>query len=364
MNTDDQGEQKRPLTKGDATARWSGFSPRQRRTGVPLEYQESEMAKQPLLRNLNVDRKMKPYVERMRLRLKDHRTSDSQVKMLMENSRNDMKKILLKKKIPEQAAERAIGKAISIALDYQLEPLRRERCFSDKKAAERDRKHLIKRLDDLMYALSKLPPFGKRALDKITAEQDWRHFDTEVFTELIHALMQALSKFQFSSASHARAAMNEARLPGSKHPRVMAIDRTARPAILDLWDTIPATTRVQVEAHLRRLSRGKSALQFLRHLKTGLAKFNPRSKKGRSPATMRVFAHRIAGIWIGLGLRVGRAATEYDSVFQRFCRHALAAVGEHSGVSRRQVRNLQNKIANSVGYDFPNRNRHTPHTPD
>jgi hypothetical protein len=360
MNTDDQGEQKRPLTKGNATARWSGFFGR---TGVPLEYQESEMAKQPLLRNLNVDRKMKPYVERMRLRLKDHQTGDSQVKMLMENS-NEMKKILLKKKIPEQAAERAIGEAISIALDYRLEQLRRERYLSDKKAAERDRKHLIKRLDDLIYAVSKLPRLAKCELDKITAEQDWQDFDTEMFTELIHALMQALSKFQFSSASDARAAMNEARLPGSKHPRVMAIDRTARPAILDLWDTIPATTRVQVEAHLRRLSRGKSALQFLRHLKTGLVKFNPRSKKGRLPAITRVFAHQIAGIWIGLGLRVGRAATDYDSVFQRFCRHTLAAVGEHSGVSRRQVRNLQNKIANSVGYDFPNRNRHTPHTPD
>jgi hypothetical protein len=360
MNTDDQGEQKRPLTKGNATARWSGFFGR---TGVPLEYQESEMAKQPLLRNLNVDRKMKPYVERMRLRLKDHQTGDSQVKMLMENS-NEMKKILLKKKIPERAAERAIGEAISIALDYRLEQLRRERYLSDKKAAERDRKHLIKRLDDLIYAVSKLPRLAKCELDKITAEQDWQDFDTEMFTELIHALMQALSKFQFSSASDARAAMNEARLPGSKHPRVMAIDRTARPAILDLWDTIPATTRVQVEAHLRRLSRGKSALQFLRHLKTGLVKFNPRSKKGRLPAITRVFAHQIAGIWIGLGLRVGRAATDYDSVFQRFCRHTLAAVGEHSGVSRRQVRNLQNKIANSVGYDFPNRNRHTPHTPD
>ena len=318
------------------------------------------MAKQPLVRNLSVDRKMKPYVDRMRLRPKDHQTSNSQGMMLVENSRNEMKKILLKKKIPEQAAERAIDKAGAMALDYQLEPLRRERCFSDKKAAERHRKRLIKHVDDLIYAVSKLPPFGKRELNKITAEQDWRNFDTEIFTELIHALMQALSKFQFSSAIDARAAMNEARLPGSKHPRVIAIGRTARPAILDLWDTIPATTRVQVEAHLRRLSRGKSVLQFLRHLKTGLVKFNPRSKRGRSPAIMSVFAHRIAGIWIGLGLRVGRAATESDSVFQRFCRHALAAIGQHSGVSRRQVRNLQNKIANSVGYNLPIGTRHNP----
>jgi hypothetical protein len=96
-------------------------------------YQESEMAKQPLVRNLSVDRKMKPYVDRMRLRPKDHQTSNSQGKMLVENSRNEMKKILLKKKIPEQAAERAIDKAGAMALDYQLEPLRRERCFSDKK---------------------------------------------------------------------------------------------------------------------------------------------------------------------------------------------------------------------------------------
>jgi hypothetical protein len=208
------------------------------------------MTKEPLLRNLSVDRKMKPYVDRIRLRPENHQTSDSQLKMLRENSRNEMKKILLKKKIPAHAAEPAIDKAVAIALDYQLERLRRERYFSDKKAAEKYRKRLIRQLDDLIYAVSKLPRLAKRELNKITAEQDWRDFDTEVFTELIHALMQALSNFQFSSASDARAAMNEARLPGSKHPRVIAIDRTARPAVLDLWDMIPATTRVQVEAHL------------------------------------------------------------------------------------------------------------------
>ena len=53
-------------------------------------------------------------------------------------------------------------------------------------------------------------------------------------------------------------------------------------------------------------------------------------------------------IWTGLGLKIGRAydgaqGKNVESNFQRFARLALAAVGDNSVVSRRQITNFKKK---------------------
>ena len=121
--------------------------------------------------------------------------------------------------------------------------------------------------------------------------------------------------------------------------------------ILDLWEVIPAQTRTQVEAGLRKWvpSTQRPAIKFFNRLVFLLAEFRPQLNKGRRRAIEGRFGQGLARIWRGLGLHVGRAFNgEFDrhveSSFQRFARLALTAVGDDSRISSRQIDNLKSTL--------------------
>jgi hypothetical protein len=194
--------------------------------------------------------------------------------------------------------------------------------------------------------MAELPPLAKGKLNKIVAERDWRNFDTETFNELILAMTGALSQSSPAcTAEKVITIMNEKIRSGS-HPAVAQVVRTARPALVELWEIIPAETRTQVEANLRNWvpPKRRPAIEFVNRLVALLEKFRPELKRGRRFPIARRLGQRVARIWHGLGLDVGRAFSghsKYQGTFQRFIRWALIAVGEDSRLSNRQVTNLK-----------------------
>src|SRR6185437_7966638 len=109
---------------------------------------------------------------------------------------------------------------------------------------------LIKHVKDLAQMLAKLPRSTKGELNKITTGLNWRQFDSEVFSELVHAMLDVLSHAPASRfATGARSLIVES-LRSSNDRVATKINRTAAPAIMELWDTIPAATRTQTESSL------------------------------------------------------------------------------------------------------------------
>jgi hypothetical protein len=302
-----------------------------------------------LRENFKIANQMKPYGNRLRFRLVHFDLADQDNKLRLEDARREMTNILIKKKIREEEAQRAVAEALDVAADHQLEALRRDKCLRDLSRSKGFLKRLRKQLDRLNQAISKLPPLAKGKLNKIVVEQDWQNFDTETFAKLIRAMADTLANLSPACiANKASWAMNES-ARGSKDPAVAQIARTAPPVIFELWETIPAGTRTQVEADLRNWlpSTRRPAAEFLNHFSALLGKFRPRRKRGRWPPIERRFGERVARIWNGLGLRVGRAfsgKSEYSGTFQRFIRVALTAVGDDTRLSNRQVVNLKSDI--------------------
>jgi len=309
-----------------------------------------------LIEKFKVSTRMQPYANRLRLRLVHLDLADPKNKKRLEDTSRKMIDLLMKKNIREHVARQAVAEALDIAADHQLEVLRRDQNLQKLKRSKSDLKRLAKQLEVLVQTISKLPPLAKGKLNKIIAEQDWENFDTEIFSELIHAMINALSESSPACITgRARSAMVEP-IRVSKNPEVAQIVRTAPPEIIDLWEVISARTRTQVEAGLRKWvpPRRRTAIEFFNHLVSLLEKFRPQSKKGRRHAIERRFGHRLAKIWQALDLRVGRAFDgEHDrhveSSFQRFCRLALTAVGDESRISSRQIENLKSRLLRGDG---------------
>ncbi|MFZ1885761.1 MAG: hypothetical protein WAU53_19700 [Rhodoplanes sp.] len=301
--------------------------------------------------NFKVGSRMKPYANRLRLRLVHLDLADPKNKKRLEDAWRKMIDLLIKKKIREDVAQQAVAEALDIAADHQLEVLRRDQNLQELKRSKSDLRCLVKQLEVLVHAISRLPPRAKGKLNKIVAAQDWRNFDTEEFGELIHEIIRVLAKSSPACiADTALSAVTEP-LRASRHPAVAQIARTAPPATLDLWETIPAETRTQVEAALRAWAAPtrRPAVEFFNHLIFLLEKFRPQSKKGRRRAIEGRYGRRLAKIWQGLGLHVGRAFDgvhdrHVESNFQRFGRLALTAVGDKSRISTRQIEHLKSKL--------------------
>jgi hypothetical protein len=299
--------------------------------------------------NFKVTSRMKPYANRIRLRVAHLDLTDLNNKRRLENARREMTDLLIKKKkVRKKLAQQAVIQALDIAADHQLEALRRRQNLTELTRSQSSLERLLEQLDALTHEISKLPLLAKGKFNEIVAGQDWENFDTETFSELIHAMIHALSKSSPAGiVDKVRSAIIEP-VRASKHPAVVQIIRTAPPTILDLWDVIPAQTRTRVEAKLRTWvpPSQRPAIEFLNRLISLLDRCRPRLRKGRRHAIERRFGRRLARIWRGLGLHVGRAFDgEYDrhveSSFQRFARLALTAVGDDSLISNRQIENLK-----------------------
>jgi hypothetical protein len=309
----------------------------------------ASMSSGRLHENFNVANRMGPYANRLRLRLGHFDVSDPKKRRSLTAARSEMTRILLKKKIRQDEAQQAIAQTLDIAADHQLEVLRREHNFGELRRSQRHLRRLNKQLDQFSRAIDELPPLAKGKLNKIVAERDWRNFDTETFNELIVAMTDALSESSPAcTAKKVLTAMNE-KIRSGTHPAVAQIVRTARPALIELWEIIPAETRTQVEANLRNWvpPKRRPAIEFVNHLVALLEKFRPQLKLGQRPPIARRLGQRVARIWHGLGLNVGCAfsgRSTYQGAFQRFIHLALIAVGDDSRLSNRQVTNLKSHI--------------------
>jgi hypothetical protein len=275
-----------------------------------------------------------------RPRLGRKQALDLQAQKLLEDCRSEMAKILKRKKVPEDEAKSAVERTLEIATYHPLERPRRDRYLENQAEAIQGLKRLLKHVERIARAISRLTPSAQAELNRIMSWHDLRHFDTEMFAELVHTMMSAtLSPDRV--ADEMRSAMSVASLKSSNDKCVREIRRSGPPAVLELWELMPAQTRSAVERSVRRRA-PKRALAFFRHLASELKKHSPQPKRIRRPPLVRFFGHRVAVVWRKLGLHVGRAydgemAQHLESDFQKFCRLALTAVGDESRISGRQV---------------------------
>ena len=193
---------------------------------------------------------------------------------------------------------------------------------------------LIARLEELAGAIAKLPPVSKKKLNAIVANHAEHFFDTETFAAIIHSIADALPNLAPKRRAQDALDVIDQPVPG--------VARTSPPELIELWETMSAETRQRVEKEVRELAAKKSAVEFLRKLIVLLNKFLPQAKRGRLQTIQRRYIQRVGEIWASFGLRTGRAYDGFrgknvESSFQRFARLALAAVGDESIISRRQI---------------------------
>jgi hypothetical protein len=270
----------------------------------------------------------------MRMRVSDLDLGDPATASQFERNCEEMASILAKKKIPEAKAKRAIAETLEVAADHQLQGLRQKDIQRDRVRSAGDVGRLIARLEELAQAIAKLPPVSKKKLNAIAAEYTAQFFDTETFCSLICALADALP--ELGPNRRAQDVLNAIYQP------VAGIVRTSPPELIELWESISAETRRQVEKAVRASAAKRSAVEFFRKLIVLLNKLWPQAKRGRLQTIQRRYTHRVGEIWARLGLKVGHAYDGFlgknvESSFQRFARLALAAVGDGSVISRRQI---------------------------
>jgi len=107
-----------------------------------------------LIKNFQISKKMRPFANRMQLRLKNLDWTNPATANQFESSRDEMKKILAKKKIPEAKANWATTQTLEAAADHQLDMLRRDMMHK----RSRDVTKLVALLERLASAVSKLSP--------------------------------------------------------------------------------------------------------------------------------------------------------------------------------------------------------------
>jgi hypothetical protein len=300
----------------------------------------------PLLSQFRITASMQHYVLRLRLRGGDYDFgSDSEAAVAFTKHIGEMRRILMEKRIPAIVADRAILKTLEAAVDFQLAAIRYRfiKIMEDQSHGALDR--LIDTLRKLRDAIARLPPRSKGELNRqITEVLCQPIFDTEVFIDLIEALAAALPKL--SPERHAKSALAII----DSEPK-----EGRRSPVIDMWETMSATTRVSVEGLIEPTT-STSLVPWLGRLVDLLHRERPTRKPGVPRAITRVFVSRVAAIWRTLGLNPGLAynfflypATDEEigrggrteSRFQRYCHAALAAFGDLTEISARQVQQVR-----------------------
>jgi hypothetical protein len=126
--------------------------------------------------NLKVAKRMEPYAHRLRLRLEHFDRSDPKIKQRLANARKKIEQILVRKKMRPGKARRAVARTFDIAVDYQLDGLRRDQDFRDLSRSQRDVRRLIEQVDHLGGVISKLQPLARGKLNKICGEAGLAEF--------------------------------------------------------------------------------------------------------------------------------------------------------------------------------------------
>ena len=250
-----------------------------------------------------------------------------------------------KRRIPAIAADRAILKSLEAAFDFQLADLRYRflRTMGAQSRANLD--HLIRGLRQFSNAIAQLPPISKGELNKrVVGIIDQPQFNSEMFIEIVETITAAVPEI-----GPRRLAENILSLI---HPEPA---EGRRAPIIDQWEAMPATTRVKVEG-LVPANPSRSLVRWLDKVADLLEREQPARKRGAPHSISQAFVSRIARIWRTLGLnaglaynfilhpandeRIGRGGP-VESLFQRYCRAALTAIGDPTEISARQVVNYR-----------------------
>ena len=313
------------------------------------------MAASRLLGQFRISGAMRPYVLRLRLRGSDFEfgaTADRAAAFT--KCIGEMRRILLEKgRVSAIAADRAILKTLKAAVDFQLADLR-YRCLKTMEArslATLD--HLVRDLRQLSDAIAHLPPTSKGQLNKrVFAKTNQAPFDSEVFIEIIETIEQALPDIGPRRLANNVLSLIRPEPGGWIDPEPGGV---RRPPIIDQWESMPAMTRVKVEAMVKAIP-SRSLVRWLDDVAGLLEREQPARKRGAPPSVARVFVSRVAAIWRTLGLSPGLAYDYFlhpadgdrighggrvESRFQRYCRAALTSVGDPTEVSARQVVNYK-----------------------
>jgi hypothetical protein len=204
-------------------------------TATSPRFRGNKMNSKPLLDQFRISASMQHYVLRIRLRGGDFDFgADPEAAVAFTKRIEEMRRILMKKRVSVILADRAISKTMEVAVDFQLAGIRYRflKAMEDQSHAVLDR--LIESLRQLRDAIARLSPSSKGELNR-RIRQVLREpiFDTEVFIDLTEAVAAVLPNLS----------------PGRQAKNALAIidpepkgDR--RPPIIDMWETMPATTRV------------------------------------------------------------------------------------------------------------------------
>ena len=311
-------------------------------------YQETKnfvMNASRLLSQFRISAAMRPYVLRLRLRGTDFEFgSEPEQAVAYTKCIREMRRILVeKRRITAIAADRAILKSLEAAFDFQLAHLRYWFLKTTEVQSHTTLDHLIRNLRERRNAIALLPPNSKGELNKRVVGIIARaQFDSEAFIEIVETITAVLPQIG----------------PRRLADDILSLFRPEpdrRPPIIDQWEAMPATTRVKVEAMLGAKP-SRSLVGWLNDVADLLEEEQPACKRGAPRSISRVFVSRIAAIWRTLGLepglaydfflhpadddRIGRGG-RVESVFQRYCRAALTAVGDSTEISARQVANYK-----------------------
>lgn len=290
-----------------------------------------------LLPAFTVSSRMRPYMRRLRLRLADYDQSDA-AGTVHRARLDEMRAILIKKKIPPEVAEQAITRTLDAASDHQLNSPRRTLNNRDLVRQAKDLQKLILRLERLGEAISKLPLVARGKLNEIVTAHAKQPFDTETFASIIAAVMDALP--ELSPKRHADEAAQAINTPLS----VSGVRQTSPLDLVDLWETISPVTRTSVERRIGSLAKSWSMVALLKNLIGGLTVESPRKVTGRPRGVELLYIRQVAQIWRKLGLKAGlvNGSANSESAFQRFCRLGLMAIGDvKTPISATQIRHLK-----------------------
>jgi hypothetical protein len=124
--------------------------------------------------NIRMSKRMKPFVNRMRLRLKDLDLTDPDAAARLDQAQEEMWSILKGTKTSRTVANQIIAETLDAAMNHRLESPRRDQNL--KHLAQANLGRLIKHVEGLAQMLAKLPRSTKDELNKITTGQNWRQF--------------------------------------------------------------------------------------------------------------------------------------------------------------------------------------------
>jgi hypothetical protein len=273
-----------------------------------------------LLPAFRISASMRPYVTRLRVTTDMFERNDIGVYVNYEKCRAEMIALIVAKKKSPFTARCLVAEALNAAARFQFRAARQEADGAARRRSLEDLERLVGILQRTADAISLITPDLQLQLDMVTADFTQRYFDTETFQEFVGTAIAAVPALDDKLQTEGTFEIAK-----------------------DLWETIPPETRISVERAIREKPCASTAVAFLRELAVLLI---PQPvKRGRKPALEQSLLRDIDWIWRRYLPRSrlsynGPRGTFVDSPLQRFCHLALAAFGDPSRISRRQILKL------------------------